>query len=111
MQRTQFTPAPEYLETLQAAIRKAHGCSATHESTWMGVEFAGPLMWSGSVEVFRLREKRKARRVFAWSKVEDGQLHCYLVLEGDGISTPREAVRRALTSQQMDDDDEMALAS
>lgn len=77
----------------------------------MGVETAGPLMWSGSVEVFRLKEKGRRRRVFAWSKVEDGQLHCYLVKEGDGISTPREAVRRALASQQLEDEEEFALAS
>lgn len=58
----------------------------------MGVEHVGSMLWSGSVEVFRLKGKAKAERAFAWSKVEHGQLHCYVVLAGDGIESPRDAV-------------------
>jgi len=99
VQHIKFTPAPEYLAKLQQAIRQAHGCDAEHLSTWMGVEHAGPLLWSGSVEVFQLKREGAAERVFAWSKIEGAQLHCYLVLATEKIRSPKAAVRHVLSSQ------------
>ncbi len=99
MQHIKFSPAPEYLAKLQLAIREAHGVEAEHEGTWMGVEYLGPLIWSGSVEVFRLPEGVSAARAFAWSKVEGEHLHCYVLLETEAISSPQAAVRHVLAEQ------------
>ena len=65
----------------------------------MGVEHVGPLLWSGSAEIFRLHGCPEARRAFAWSKVEGQQLHCYVVLEDEEVTTAREAVRHVLSEQ------------
>ena len=100
VQHTRFVPAPEYLAKLQQAIQQAHGCASDYESTWMGVEHCGAEFWSGSVEIFRLEQPAPAERAYAWSKVEGGQLHCYLVLEQDGVDSPRKAVRHALAIAQ-----------
>lgn len=99
MNHIRFSPAPEYLAKLQLAIQEAHGCQAEHEATWMGVEHMGPLLWSGSVEVFRLRGDAPAARAFAWSKVEGQQLHCIVVLEDEAVNSPRAAVRHVLSEQ------------
>jgi hypothetical protein len=99
VQHIKFTPAPEYLAKLQRAIQEAHGCQAAHEGTWMGVEYLGPLLWSGSAEIFRLEGCADAGRAFAWSKVEGQQLHCYVVLESKEITSPRDAVRHVLAGQ------------
>ena len=103
MQHTTFSPAPEYLVKLQQAIRQAHGCDSQHEATWMGVEHVGCRMWSGSVEVFRLGEDAPATKAFAWSKVEGGQLHCFIVLSTPEIQSPRTAVRRFLELAEEND--------
>ena len=65
----------------------------------MGVEHMGPLLWSGSVEVFRLQGDATATRAFAWSKVEGQHLHCYVVLENEEVTSPRAAVRHVLSEQ------------
>ena len=70
----------------------------------MGVEYMGPLLWSGSVEVFRLPEGAAAGRAFAWSKVEGEHLHCYVLLESEEISSPRAAVRHVLAEQCAEQD-------
>jgi hypothetical protein len=91
-----FSPAPEYLARLEQEIRKAHGLCAHHEATWMGVEQNESGLWSGSVEVFRLKEPAPARRVFAWSHVRGRRLECYVVVEKPGIDTPQAAVRETM---------------
>ena len=108
VQHIRFSPAPEYLAKLQVAIQEAHGCVAKHEATWMGVEYFGPLIWSGSVEVFRLPEGSPAPRAFAWSKVEGDHLHCFIVLENEEISSPRAAVRHVLAEQCAEPDEAQA---
>lgn len=65
----------------------------------MGVEHLGPLLWSGSAEIFRLKGCDPAERAFAWSWVEGQQLHCYVLLESDEISSARDAVRHVLSEQ------------
>ena len=99
MQHIKFSPAPEYLAKLQLAIRQAHGVEAEHDGTWMGVEYFGPLIWSGSVEIFRLPEGAPASRAFAWSRVEGAHLHCYVMLENEEVTSAREAVRHVLAEQ------------
>jgi hypothetical protein len=96
VQHIKFSPAPEYLEKLRIAIDEAHHCDARHEATWMGVEHMGSLIWSGSVEVFRLTGEAPARRAFAWSKVDGQELHCFVILETEEIDSPRAAVRHVL---------------
>jgi hypothetical protein len=105
----QFSPAPEYLAKLEAAIHEAHGYHAEHEATWMGAVQTDRRLWSGSVEVFRLKEPAPARRAFAWSKVEGNHLHCFVVLEQPGIESPQAAIRHALV--QEGEEEELALAS
>ena len=68
----------------------------------MGVEDLGPLLWSGSVEVFPLSEGGAAARAFAWSKVEGEHLHCYVLLESEEVSSPEAAVRHVLAEQCAD---------
>jgi hypothetical protein len=100
VQHHRYSPAPEYLAKLQAAIREAHGCEADFEGTWMGVQRVGPLLWSGSVEIFRLSgDDAPAPHAFAWSKVSGGQLHCFVVPKNSAISTPEAAVRHVLAER------------
>ena len=95
-----FVPAPEYIEKLQQAIRTSRLAEAVHEATWMGVVEDGMNLWSGSVEVFQVARRGKTERIFAWSKVEGGKLHCFVVGANEGIRTPEEAVRAVLSAEK-----------
>ena len=108
MQHIKFSPAPEYLAKLQLAIREAHGCEAEHDGTWMGVEHVGPLLWSGSVEVFRLEDGALSEHAYAWSRVEGGQLHCYVVLKNSAIGSPEAAVRQVLSQKLAEEEEAIA---
>jgi hypothetical protein len=48
------------------------------------------------VELFRLHGAASSEVAFAWSKVESGHLHCYVVLKDDATACPEQAVRRLL---------------
>jgi hypothetical protein len=108
VQRIKFSPAPEYLAKLRHAIREALGCDAEHTGTWMGVERVGPLLWSGSVEVFRLEDNAPSEHAYAWSKVEGGQLHCYVVLKNSAIHSPEAAVRQVLSAKLAEQEEAIA---
>jgi hypothetical protein len=108
VQHIKFSPAPEYLAKLQLAICEAHGCDAEHDGTWMGVERVGPLLWSGSVEVFRLEDGAPCEHAYAWSKVEGGQLHCYVVLKNSAIRSPEAAVRHVLSQKLAEEEEAIA---
>ena len=62
----------------------------------MGVVHFGPLLWSGSVEVFRLIGDAPASHAFAWSRVDGGQLHCFVVLKSEEVDSAQAAVRHVL---------------
>jgi hypothetical protein len=108
VEHVKFSPAPEYLAKLQDTIRQEHGCEATHEGTWMGVEHWGGTLWSGSVEVFRLGKGAPAAQAFAWGRIESDQLRCYVVLGRDGINSARKAVRQVLRSSGMEEQESIA---
>ena len=65
----------------------------------MGVERVGPLLWSGSVEVFRLIDGALSDRAFVWAKVESGHLRCYVVLQDGAIDSAAAAVRHVLAEK------------
>ena len=51
----------DYIEELQAAFLKLHGCDAIYAETVPGVEeFQGDTMWHGDVEVCDIRGHPKA---------------------------------------------------
>jgi len=99
VEHIKFSPAPEYLNKLQLAIRQAHGCEAVHERTWMGVEHWNQLIWSGSLEVFRLEGHPTAKRAYTWARVRGDQLECYIVLGENGVNSPRAAVKHTLETE------------
>lgn len=59
-----------YIEELQAAILKLHGCTATYLETVAVTEtFQGETIWQGEVEVFEIEGHPKAKRAYAWGHV------------------------------------------
>lgn len=57
-----------YITELIEAIRRLHGCEATHVETVPVTEvFLGQTIWEGDVEVFDVRGHPVAKRAYAWS--------------------------------------------
>jgi hypothetical protein len=57
----------DYIESLQDAIRKAHGCQSKHVERVPILEtFQGQTVWNGAVEVFELVGHPKAKLCYAW---------------------------------------------
>ena len=56
-----------YIESIQDAIRRLHGCESRHvESVPVHEEFRGQTVWDGIVEVFDLIGHPKAKQCYAW---------------------------------------------
>jgi hypothetical protein len=91
-----------YIEALQDAIKKLHGCEATYlESVPVNEIFQGKTVWAGEVEVFDLVGHPKAKRCYAWAHKEgesDEHTRYIAVLEVPPVDSPQKAVRAAIVS-------------
>ncbi len=89
-----------YIEALQDAIKKLHGCDSTYvESVPVHEQFQGQTVWAGEVEVFDLHGHPKAKRCYAWAHKEgksDEQTRYIAVLEIPPVNSPVTAVMAAI---------------
>ena len=91
-----------YIEFLQDAILKTHGCRSVHARTVPVHEtFKGQTVWQGDVEVFELAGHPKARTGYAWGYTEDGQeMRAVAVLGLPPITDAQAAVQAFIVSEQ-----------
>lgn len=90
-----------YIEALQDAIRKTHGCSSRHvESVPVHEVFRGETVWKGIVEVFTLKDHAKAKRCYGWGYTDDSGRGQYVaVLEIAPVDSAQKAVKACIVSQ------------
>ena len=100
--RKQIARRMNYIETLQEAICKAHGCESGHvESVPIVETFRGKTVWKGTVEVFALTGHATAKRCYAWGHaVRDtgNDVRFVTVLEVPPVVSPLTAVRASILS-------------
>lgn len=93
----------EYIEALQDAIRKLHGCESRFiESVYVHEEFRGQTVWSGTVEVFELIDHPKAAVCYAWGHhvgKDDTQSRYVAVLKLPPVDSPVTAVRASVVGE------------
>lgn len=90
----------QYLDRLKDAIRRLHGCDATHvESVPVKETFRGKTVWDGTVEVFSLVGHSDAARCFAWSHEDNGGERFVAVLGITPVDSPLAAVRAAIAAE------------
>lgn len=92
-----------YIEELQAAILRLHGCESQYVETVPVVEmFQGETVWQGDVEVFSIRGHPKATRAYAWAhadgKKDQGKRYV-AVLELPPVDSAETAVRAAIMAE------------
>jgi len=92
-----------YIEALQDAIRKTHGCESHHiESVPVKETFRRQTVWEGVVEVFELVGHPKAKQCYAWGHRAgegDKQSRYIVVLGVLPVDSPRAAVRASIASE------------
>lgn len=92
-----------YIEAIQDAIRRLHGCESSHvESVPVHEEFQGQTVWSGMVEVFDLVGHPKAERCYAWGHrtgTGDNRSRYVIVLKMPPVDSPASAVRASIVSE------------
>ena len=93
----------DYIEELQAAFLKLHGCDAIYVETVPVVEeFQGETIWQGDVEVFDIRGHPKAKRGYGWGYAAgegDQARRYFVVLELPPVDSPQAAVKAAIMSE------------
>jgi hypothetical protein len=91
-----------YIEAIQDAIRKIHGCESRHiESVPVNEQFGGQTIWQGVVEVFELINHSKAKTCYAWghhTDTKDVKSRYVTVLGILPIDSPIAAVRASIVS-------------
>jgi hypothetical protein len=95
-----------YIEELQQAIRRLHGCESQYVETVPVTEtFQGKTVWQGEVEVFDIRGHPKAKRAYAWSHkagANDRETRYITVLELPPVDSPETAVKAAIMAEIKD---------
>lgn len=91
-----------YIEAIQDAIRRLHGCESRHvESVPVHEEFHGQTVWSGTVEVFDLIGHPETTVCYAWGHhagKDDKQSRYVVVLKVPPVDSPASAVRASIAS-------------
>jgi len=91
-----------YIESLQDAIFRTHGCKARHlGSVPVNEQFKGKPVWQGVVEVFELVGHPKAKICYAWghhTEDKDSKSRYVMVLEIPPVDSPLAAVRAVIIS-------------
>ena len=91
-----------YIEALQDAIRRNHGCDSVHiDSIPVHEQFKGQTVWEGVVEVFSLTGHSTAAICYAWghhTDIKDKPTRYITVLAIPPIDSPIAAVRASIVS-------------
>jgi hypothetical protein len=91
-----------YIEALQDAIHRLHGCKASHlKSVPVNEQFKGQTVWQGVVEVFELENHPKAKICYAWghhTDTKDTKSRYVAVLGIPPVNSPIDAVRASIVS-------------
>jgi hypothetical protein len=85
------------------AVQNMHGGPAhLSQSVPVRETFEGKTVWEGVVHVFDLTEHPSATRAYAWSSPIEGntERRFFAVLHTERISSPVEAVRAAIVTEQ-----------
>lgn len=92
-----------YIEAIQDAIRRTHGCESRHiESVPVQETFRGQVVWSGVVEVFELTGHPKAKHCYAWGHRAgrgDNRSRYVIVLKMPPVDSPEAAVKASIASE------------
>jgi hypothetical protein len=92
-----------YIQELQAVIRRLHGVDSEHvRSVPVKEVFQGRTVWDGVVEVFDLKDHPTASRVYAWAHDTDDPANprCHVtVLHAHPIKSAQDAVRAAIIQE------------
>jgi hypothetical protein len=92
----------DYIEALQDAIKKLHGCDSTYlESVPVHETFQGKTVWAGEVEVFEIRGHPKAKRCYGWAHKEgekEEHTRYIAVLEISPVDSPQRAVQVSIAN-------------
>ena len=98
MSQTSLTP-PETIEEQKRAILAVHGATARHvESVPVREVFRKLVAREGVVEVYDIQGHPKAKRCYAWTVEESGQLKTTAVLEIPPVDSPQTAVKIAIAA-------------
>ena len=89
-----------YIESIQDAIRRLHGCESRHvESVPVHEEFQGQTVWDGTVEVFELIDHPTAKVCYAWGHRtgdKNDRSRYVVVLNLPPVDSPVAAVRASI---------------
>ena len=89
----------ERIDKLKEAVETVHKCKARHIDSKRVIElFHGMIAWDGLVETFDLQGHPEAKRCYAWSFTENGELKYTSVLELPPVDSPQSAVKLAIAS-------------
>jgi hypothetical protein len=84
----------------QRAIRDAHGVAAHHvEAVLVREIFKERVAWEGVVDVYDIAGHPIAKRCYAWSFVQDGQIMTVTLLEVPPVCSPQTAVKAAIAAK------------
>jgi hypothetical protein len=93
----------DYTQSLQEAIRKAHGCESKHAASVLVEEMSrGKTVWKGTVEVFELIGHPKAKQCYAWGHAAMdtcNEVRIVTVLSLPPVDSPRKAVQVSILSE------------
>jgi len=90
----------EVIEEQIRAIKAVHGATARHvESVPVREVFRKLVAWEGVVEVYDIVGHPRAKRCYAWTIEDDGQLKTTTVLEIPPVDSPQTAVKIAIAAQ------------
>jgi hypothetical protein len=94
-----------YIARLQDVIKKLHGCESSYDrSARVREVFQGKIVWSGEVEIFKLKDHPKAQECYAWSYLDDeGKEHFTAVLKLRPVDSPEKALRAAIRAQMKEE--------
>jgi hypothetical protein len=90
-----------YLEELENAVVKRHGCEARHlETEAVELVIQGRGLWRGNVSTYTLIRHPRAKRCYAWgNRVPEGGWDVVTVLEIPPVASAETAVRAAILNR------------
>ena len=98
-----------YIEELQAVIKRLHGSDAVHIETVPVKEvFGGQTVWDGEVEVFEI-DHPETTRIYAWAhdtEDADRPRRHVTVLQIPPVESPETAVKASIVSDYKEQQNE-----
>jgi hypothetical protein len=88
------------LEKLTEAVETMHKCKARPVRSETVIElFRDEIAWDGVVETFDIEGHPEAKRCYAWSFIENGELQYTTVLEIPPVDSAETAVKVAIANK------------